>query len=151
MASPLYGCGSGFWGWSRERTSSLKYLIWTAFHPKRKVREINYYNIKMAVWLTVWTSWCLLSLELSKNFFPQPSIGHTNCKKVLGRGGRTCRSPWVSRCFLRAGISVKSFLQPEWWLHLYKSLRFSYWSLSRSEIPFLSPLLEVLDLLRPEL
>lgn len=32
-------------------------------------------NYKYFEWFTVWTSWCRLSLELSRNLFPQPSTG----------------------------------------------------------------------------
>ena len=32
-------------------------------------------EISLSSILTVWTSWCLLSLELSRNLFPQPSTG----------------------------------------------------------------------------
>jgi len=64
----------------------------------------------------------------------------------------TFLSPCVNKCFLRAGISLKSFLHSEWWLHLYKFFStLLYKSLSKSEIPFLSPLVEAIDWLWKDL
>jgi len=127
MAFLLYGFCNVFWGWSLKRISCLRY------HNKKVSHQYERVDV----------SWAL-SYQGISSLILLPGIQTIEIVTIR----LTCLSPCVSRCFLRAGMSLNNFFHPEWWFHLYKFFSiFLNRSLSKSDIPFLSPLVEETDLL----